>query len=136
MKATYGFLSLAVSLVLASCGPMTPADYAASKSEQRAEYPELQQVYRDGQSSEEIMRAIKKARFTPLLSKQSSARPAQGWHPRSWEYLEESTDGESVITVDRFAFGGMTSYLAAVVYYHRVFYDRQGRSIGWYVTHD
>ena len=129
-------LSLASVFAVASCSPMTPADYAESKAEQRAKYPELEKRYRNGQTPQEISAAIKASETQVFLGKQSAQRPSQGWDSRSWQYLEEQAENHRVEKVDRFTFGGMTSYMAAAVYHHRVFYDHRGRSIGWYATQD
>lgn len=131
MKSLLPFLPAV--LAFASCSPMTPAEYAVSKAEQRAKYPELQKLYRDGQSSDEIAAGIK-ANGTAGFGRETAERPAQGWHSPSWQSLEEEAGNHRVEKVDRFTFGGMTSLMAPVVYHHRVFYDRRGKSIGWYLT--
>ena len=69
-----------------------------------------------------------------MLSDETKYRPTNGWAPRSWELLHEQANHVTVARVDRFSFGDMTGYLAAVVYFHRVYYDAKGRSVGWYVT--
>jgi hypothetical protein len=127
------FLALATVFTVASCSPMSPAEYAASKAEQRTKYPELQKLYRDGQTSEEISANIK-ANGTTAFGKETALRPPQGWHSPSWQSLEEEAGNHRVEKVDRFTFGGVTSFLAPVVYHHRVFYDKRGKSIGWYLT--
>ena len=136
MKKTFGLPASAMLFAFASCSPMTPADYAGSKEEQRAAYPELEKRYRDGQTSRQIVAQLPKADRATLIGKQSASRPAGGWDSRSWEFLEEQSGGQRVAKVDRYTFGSITSYLAAAVYHHRVFFDQRGRSIGWYVTHD
>jgi hypothetical protein len=132
------FLSVVAVPVLAlvSCSPMTPADYSASQMEQRQTYPKFQTVYRIGQTPGQIRESIKKAGIKPMLSEATMYRPASGWARRSWELLHEQANHVEAARVDRFSFGGMTGSLAAVVYFHRVFYDAKGRSVGWYVTHD
>ena len=127
-----------------SCSPMTPADYAKSKVEQQAKYPELGQRYRNGQTSGEIEETVMfppkgsgNTRLNnPPLAHATRTRPAGGWEPRSWELLEEQAGGHRVEKVQRCTYGGVTSYLAAAVYHHRVYFDARGKSIGWYVTHD
>lgn len=135
MKSLSSLIAIALLLALPSCGPMGPSDYSASQSEQRQAYPKLQSVYRSGQTPAQIRASIKKAGIKPMLSDETAYRPAAGWAPRSWELLHEQTNQVEVARVDRFAFGGISG-MAAMVYYHRVFYDKRGRSIGWYVTHD
>jgi hypothetical protein len=119
-----------------SCSPMTPADYSASQAQQRQTYQKFKTIYCNGQTPGQIWTAIQKAGIKPLLSDQTAYRPATGWAPRSWELLHEQANQVMVARVDRFAFGGITSTLAAVVYFHRVYYDSKGRSVGWYITHD
>lgn len=136
MKALLFSLIALLIIALASCSPMTPADYSASEVEQRQTYPKLQTVYHNGQTPGQIREAIKKAGIKPMLSDETKYRPASGWAPRSWELLHEEANHVEVARVDRFSFGGMTGYLAGVVYFHRVYYDAKGRSVGWYVTHD
>jgi hypothetical protein len=131
-------LSLCFALIvgsLASCGPMTLEEYNASKSKQQQEYPKLLSIYRKGQSPAQVRASLQKAKLSPLLGERTAHRPTTGWANRSWELYEEQSTRSRVTRVDRFAFGGI-SYMAPVVYYHRVFYDGQGRSSGWYVTHD
>ncbi|MEO5915097.1 MAG: hypothetical protein ABIS50_12755 [Luteolibacter sp.] len=124
-----------LGLVLASCSPMTPADYQASVSEQKQEYSRFQQVYKRGQTPSQIRESIRKAGIKPMLADQTRYKPKEGWEPKSWELLQEQAYQTEVPRVDRFAFGGISGF-AAVVYYHRVFYDSKDHSIGWYITHD
>jgi hypothetical protein len=135
MKTSLRFLTLLSVLALASCGQMKPADYSASQTEQRQTYPKFQQIYRNGQTPGQIRESIKKAGLKPMLSEGTQYRPTDGWAPRSWELLHEQANHVEVSRVDRFSFGGAT-HLAAVVYFHRVYYNTKGRSVGWYVTHD
>jgi len=127
-------LAVASVFTVASCSPMTPAKYAASKAEQRAKYPELQELYRDGQTSEQISAGIKARNGNAFFGKETALRPSQGWYSPSWQSLEEEAGNHRVEKVDRFTFGGMTSFLAPEVYHHRVFFDKQGKAIGWYLT--
>jgi hypothetical protein len=136
MKTLFFSLISSPILALVSCSPMTSADYSASVVEQRQTYPKFQSVYHNGQTPGQIRESIKKAGIKPMLSDETKYRPTNGWAPRSWELLHEQANHLEVARVDRFSFGGMTGYLAAVVYFHRVYYDAKGRSVGWYLTHD
>lgn len=143
MKLVRLFLFSLAGFAAISCSPMTPADYAASKAEQDAQYPELAKLYHNGQSSAEIEAAINlppkgsgATRRNLPLANATRTRPAEGWQPRSWEQLEEQAEGHRVEKVQRLTYGGMTSYLAAAVYHHRIYFDARGKSVGWYITHD
>jgi hypothetical protein len=129
-------LALLAVFAFASCTPMTPVEYAASKAEQRAKYPELQKLYRDGQTSEEISAGIKAKHGHSSFGKQTAQRPPQGWYSPSWQSLEEEAGNHRVEKVDRYTFGGVTLFLAPAVYHHRIYYDKRGKSIGWYLTQD
>jgi|GEM_PF-3449246 len=110
---------------------MSPADYSASQAEQAQQYPRFDKIYRNGQTPSQVEQSIKKADLKPMLAHQIKTRPANGWEPRSWELLHEQANHLKVVRVDCYTFGGMFG-----VYYHRVFFDRRGRSVGWYITHD
>lgn len=114
---------------------MDSGRYRTSYAAQRKMYPELNAVYRNGQTPEQVRASIKRHTTRDLAEIATMSRPAEGWTPGSFEAFHESANGARVSRMDRFTFGTMYGN-AAEVFYHRVFYNDSDRSIGWYVTRD
>jgi hypothetical protein len=123
-----------VAMSVASCGPVTPADFSSYKQEQQGRMPKLAKAYRNGQTPAQVRASIKKEEIE-VLGEETARRPINGWAQSSWESLQEQSSGAKVMRVDRFRSAGF-SYMAPVLYFHRVFYDAKGRSSGWFVTSD
>jgi len=123
-----------MAMLSAACGPMTPADYAASKQRMEANMPELKTAYRNGQTPAQIRQSIKKTGLKSF-GEETTYRPANGWAPSSWPSYFEQSGGSKVSKVERFQFAG-ARLLSPVLYFHRVYYNAKGLSCGWYVTQD
>lgn len=130
-------LPIAAATLLASCGvPMNSASYQNTYAGQRQLYPDLKEVYRNGQTPAQIRASIRRSSMKDMLAEGTMERPAEGWPAGSLEAFHEQANGAQVAKIERFTFGTVKGDTAEGVFYHRVFYDKNGRSFGWFVTRD
>lgn len=135
MKKSTILCLAAAALLLGSCAPtMNTAGYQKTYGTQRTLYPELKAVYPNGRTPAQIRTSIKNNGLHDLLAEGTMERPAEGWPAGSLESFHEQANGARVSRIDRFEFGTVRGNAAEDVYFHRVFYDENGRSFGWFVT--
>lgn len=136
MKALRFPALLSVAVLVSCSTTMDTAGYQKTYAGQRTLYPDLKGVYRNGQTPEQVRASIKRAGFRDLLAEGTMIRPEEGWPAGSLETFHEQANGARVSRIDRFTFGTVRGNTAEGVFYHRVFYDANGRSFGWFVTRD